>query len=512
VYKLVWPEMIAYCILYAIMSIVYRLALNEEQRTVFEKVTLECDYYSQLIPVAFVLGFYVTLVVSRWWDQYNNTPWPDSLCILLSTAIEGHDKQSRLMRRTIARYINLTTTMTFVMISSQAKKRFPTTEHLIEAGLLEENELMIFRKMDDKSEHPKYWMPLVWAGTIVKRARREGRLKDDYAMRALLDEINKIRGQCGSLLGYDWINVPLVYTQVVTLAVYTFFLATIMGRQFLDPSKTYQTSSYHGLDYYVPIFTVLQFFFYMGWLKVAESLLNPFGEDDDDFETNFLIDRNLQVSYLIVDEMHEEHPKLIQDKFWDECVPSQLPYTKAAEDFIIDVPMGSTAEIVVPAQKREILSTTTELPEDAEFAIGRTKTFRGLVSTVLKKNSGEIAQHRRTIRRSNNKKTYEKAKEVQIAAIIAAQKPKVEAAKPVNNATAPKAIPKKETVVDMEKAKLDPSTKAAVDGSDIPTIDGEPIQVAGSPPKKKMLVKEPSQESIGEYEREEEAEREESAW
>jgi hypothetical protein len=34
----------------------------------------------------------------------------------------------------------------------------------------------------------------------------------------------------------------------------------------------------------------------MGWLKVAESLINRFGEDDDHLEVNWLVDRNLQVS------------------------------------------------------------------------------------------------------------------------------------------------------------------------------------------------------------------------
>lgn len=32
-----------------------------------------------------------------------------------------------------------------------------------------------------------------------------------------------------------------------------------------------------------PVFTTFQILFYIGWLKVGQYLMNPFGEDDDDF-------------------------------------------------------------------------------------------------------------------------------------------------------------------------------------------------------------------------------------
>lgn len=78
-------------------------------------------------------------------------------------------------------------------------------------------------------------------------------------------------------------------------------MTTALGSQWVE-NKTGKGagSNISAIDQYFPIFTTLEFFFYMGWLKVAESLINPFGEDDDDFEVNWLIDRDLQVRDLFI--------------------------------------------------------------------------------------------------------------------------------------------------------------------------------------------------------------------
>ncbi|XP_026779130.3 bestrophin-3 isoform X1 [Pangasianodon hypophthalmus] len=339
IYKLLYREFLIFVLLYSILSFIYRWVLTDPQKRFFEKLSIYCDRYAEQIPVTFVLGFYVTLVVNRWWNQFQNLPWPDRLMFLISSCVQGQDEHGRLLRRTLMRYVNLTSLLIFRSVSTAVCKRFPTIDHVVDAGFMTSEERKIFENL--KSPHLKYWIPVVWFTNLASKARKEGRIQDSVDLQTILTEMNKFRTWCSTLFGYDWVGIPLVYTQVVTLAVYTFFSACIIGRQFLDPAQGYQG---HDLDFYVPIFTLLQFFFYSGWLKVAEQLINPFGEDDDDFEVNWCIDRNLQVSLMAVDEMHMNIPHMTKDIYWNDP-DVRPPYTLAAADYCIPSFLGSTTDM-----------------------------------------------------------------------------------------------------------------------------------------------------------------------
>ncbi|KAH8360857.1 hypothetical protein KR084_009530 [Drosophila pseudotakahashii] len=344
IYKIIWVDLLAFLCCYYLMAIIYRYALRDVDKPIFEDIVMYCHSYSNLIPLSFVLGFYVGIIIERWWSQYITVPWPDPLAVYVSALVRGQDEHGRLMRRTIMRYVCLSLTMVLSMISPVIKRRFPSYDQLIEVGLLNANEANIIRAMDAKfPKHPKYWMPIVWAASIVTRARKEGRIWDDFSLKSMIDELNKFRAGCNMLIHYDTISVPLVYTQVVTLAVYSYFVASIFGHQWIDR----EVKHYNNIvSYYFPLFSTLEFFFFMGWLKVAETLICPFGDDDDDFELNWLIDRNLQVSYLIVDEMHNDHPQLVRDQYWDEVFPNELPYLVESER--AEHPEASTARLGIP--------------------------------------------------------------------------------------------------------------------------------------------------------------------
>ena len=101
----------------------------------FEKIAKYCNMYSNRIPLSFVLGFYVSLVMKRFWEQFNLIPWPNRIAVYVAAYIQSNDEKGRIMRRTIMRYLCASFVMTAASISPPIKKRFPTPMHLVEAGM-----------------------------------------------------------------------------------------------------------------------------------------------------------------------------------------------------------------------------------------------------------------------------------------------------------------------------------------------------------------------------------------
>ncbi|KAK6015294.1 hypothetical protein OSTOST_19283, partial [Ostertagia ostertagi] len=124
---------------------------------------------------------------------------------------------------------------------------------------------------------------------------------------------------------------------VVFLAVRSYFVLCLVARQsvLIDGEPPKDSSFVFPI---IPlIMTALQFVFYVGWMKVAESLMNPLGEDDDDFECNYLLDRNLSVKTI--------EPLYSADTAIKPIYPQLAPTSKPREDEVIMMPRVDADEM-----------------------------------------------------------------------------------------------------------------------------------------------------------------------
>jgi len=376
-YKLICRELLLFIIVFTILGVIYRQAMTPRQKELFESVVKYFDAFLNLIPLSFVLGFYVSYVASRWWQQFLAIPWPDKSFHTIACYIPGYDEESRILRRSLLRWMNVALILVLRSISSAVKQRFPTLEHVVEAGFMTANEKKLFEAVP-ANEFNTYWVPCTWFVFRLQEAAKQGKLINQYALENIMREFCEFRAKCGLLWCYDWVSIPMVYTQVVTLATYLFFIFTIIGRQKIDgyhgdkrmPSGRYSLD----IDLYIPIYTVLQFFFYMGLLKVAEQLINPFGDDDEDFELNWLIDRHVKASFLGCDVLMnpDRIPPLVRDYYWDkqDC---PIPYTEASIQFKKKTYRGSADDMKVPEDKcHMVLPDIGEEPEDGSTRLSLT--------------------------------------------------------------------------------------------------------------------------------------------
>uniref|UniRef100_A0A0N4ZLX5 Bestrophin homolog n=1 Tax=Parastrongyloides trichosuri TaxID=131310 RepID=A0A0N4ZLX5_PARTI len=336
--KSIYVELIAWCLIYATISIVARLVLNEDQQLIFDKVVFVCLNYTSFIPITFMLGFYVTFVLSRWVTICENLAFVDTFSIYICEYISGEDLRSKFIRRSILRYMATAQVLVYRDISKKAREMFPSVDSMIEKGFITDEEYQKLMLTSTKTIAP-WWIPVKWAINLLVSANKEGRLNNGFfGLQDCLSVIMTNRNMLQTLLTYDWFPVPLCYTQIVALTVRTYFLIGCVGRQyFISDEYTEKASKY--IDLYVPFLSMLQFIFYIGWLKVGEALVNPLGSDDDNAPVNFVLTRNLTAGLNIIDGGLEFRTGIVRKNLIDE---NKGKHSIHKESTIIEEPIQSS--------------------------------------------------------------------------------------------------------------------------------------------------------------------------
>lgn len=141
---------------------------------VFDKLAVDFESYTnRFIPISFLLGFYVTSMLNRWWDQFRLMGWPDPLMGSINLCFPGCSPEVIQQRRAYAKYLLLSTVLGWRLISVRVMKRFPTIDHVSEAGLMTKEEQKL---IESKPREVQWTTPLFWIQRGIADAVTLGKL------------------------------------------------------------------------------------------------------------------------------------------------------------------------------------------------------------------------------------------------------------------------------------------------------------------------------------------------
>ncbi|CAD6195118.1 unnamed protein product [Caenorhabditis auriculariae] len=297
IWRSVWRELLVFLVLFYVIRFTMPEFITQFDadgargfRKKYKLLCNEFNEYTKLIPLTFLLGFYVSNVVSRWWCQFECLSWPEDVLSVLCMVLPL--EESRPVRHQIARYLNLTSALAWRDISTKIRLRFPHVRNLVDAGMLTDFEYKKLKAINEPSPGIRWLTPLHWAQQLITQEVSAGRGQLQY-MSTLSNEFRSYRVSFRKLYCHDWVCVPLVYTQVAALATYAHFFFCLFGRQHHEGDE--------NLDLPFPLFTVVQFLFFVGWSGRTSCVLS-------DWMTT--------ISSFLISLISEEPPSFEEDFFW----------------------------------------------------------------------------------------------------------------------------------------------------------------------------------------------------
>merc|ERR1719436_1527807 len=160
---------------------------------------------------------------------------------------------------------------------------FPDNLSLVKAKVATRRELHAMESNADLGRDlgKVWWMPLSWSMTMIKSAK-ENRVVT-YEQKIIINHLVRFQCKLEKVDLVDSVILPPLYRQVVRFAIWSYFVLALFGSQ----------AKQDDFSFHLPLFLILRFIFFVGWLEVAEAIENPFGNDEDDFHVCQLVSRHL---------------------------------------------------------------------------------------------------------------------------------------------------------------------------------------------------------------------------
>merc|ERR1711892_328680 len=288
VFYYTWRQAVGFICVYYIIQVIYRYEIKprEQLETKFHNMV---EIWNSEVKVAskdliFLLG---GLVVT---DGKNN-------------------EEAHLFKITVLRYCMLSYCLLMRKISKGMKKEFWSYETILDKGLIAPNEVKHLDPGGDiEVMSLKWFAPLSWACEKVKYAKFGSKVLIPVEHKQLLVNLRCFQDHLQRVHTYCKYPIPTVYKQVVLFAVGSFFtLAIIAEQELVYDLEDGEESPNFGF----PIFLLLKFIFIAGWLSVAETIRNPFGEDEEDVNVIKCLDHNIWMASVTI-QQQEDVP---QDQF-----------------------------------------------------------------------------------------------------------------------------------------------------------------------------------------------------
>jgi len=240
--------------------------------------------------LVFILGFYVSQMIKRYWDQVKLLPEIEPVSNALAAFIQrdfkcdGSEAEGEAaaleLRKKIARYCLLSWTMCLSSICRPLNDKFNTTQQFIDKKLITQSELKALKVKTGSEEGwmNQWWMPITWAICLINPLRKQ----KGFAIKEnkdFISNLSKFQMKLEDVSKYHTNPLPLVYGQALKLAVYSWMVLSVVSSQELERYDGFGDTSASTVFFNIPYFQIVQVVLVYGWMSVAKILRNPFGTD-----------------------------------------------------------------------------------------------------------------------------------------------------------------------------------------------------------------------------------------